>query len=132
MNVRRGAKVLPAGRTRDPDGKIVEIKDTEMFCPENVHEVEIEGLGRLEAFPNGDALKYADLLGIKRYGLQNMGRYVLRWPGHCAFWNLRDLETGFTAMSRTVGYTASIGALMIGTGKITQRGLLSPVTDIPY
>ena len=35
-------------------------------------------------------------------------------------------------MNRTVGYTASIGAQMIGTGQITKRGLLSPVTDIPY
>jgi saccharopine dehydrogenase-like NADP-dependent oxidoreductase len=44
----------------------------------------------------------------------------------------RDLDTGLTAMSRTVGYTASIGAQMIGTGKITQRGVLSPVNDVPY
>lgn len=181
------------------DGKIVDIKDTEMFCPENIHEVEIEGLGKLEAFPNGDALKYADLLGIKASGLRNMGRYVLRWPGHCAFWKAlvdlhllddepvivdgiavdrkrflaaaiephihygaherdvvvvrievagkkggknkravfqvidrRDLETGHTAMNRTVGYTTSIGALMIGTGQITQRGVLSPINDVPY
>jgi saccharopine dehydrogenase-like NADP-dependent oxidoreductase len=181
------------------DGKIVDIKATEMFCPEHVHYIEIEGLGRLEAFPNGDALKYADLLGLEQSGLQNMGRYVLRWLGHCAFWKTiadlhllddgpvtvdgvtvdrkrflaaaiephiqygdderdvvvvridvrgskggkkkrvvhqvvdwRDLETGFTAMNRTVGYTASIGALMIGNGQITKRGVLSPVNDVPY
>ena len=46
--------------------------------------------------------------------------------------DFRDFETGFTAMNRTVGYTASIGAMMIGTGQITKRGLLSPVTDVPY
>ena len=46
--------------------------------------------------------------------------------------DVRDMETGLTAMSRTVGYTASIGAHMIGTGVITQRGLLSPVNDVPY
>lgn len=181
------------------DGKIVEIKNKEIFSPENIHEVEIEGLGSLEAFPNGDALKYADLLGIDAPGLRNMGRYVLRWPGHCALWKAlvdlhlldddpvivdgvavdrkrflaaaiephiqygaherdvvvvrievkgtksgkkgcavyqvidkRDLETGVTAMSRTVGYTASIGALMIGTGQITKRGVISPINDIPY
>jgi len=181
------------------DGRIVEIKDTEMFRPENIHEVEIEGLGRLEAFPNGDALKYADLLGLNTAELQNLGRYVLRWPGHCALWQTmvdlhllddkpvlvdgiavdrkrflaaaiaphiqyatherdmvvvrievtgtaggekrrivyqiidrRDLETGFTAMSRTVGFTASIGAQMIGTQKIARRGLLSPVNDVPF
>jgi saccharopine dehydrogenase-like NADP-dependent oxidoreductase len=44
----------------------------------------------------------------------------------------RDLQTGFTAMSRTVGYTTSIGAIMIGSGKITKRGVLSPISDIPY
>jgi len=41
----------------------------------------------------------------------------------------RDLETGFTAMQRTVGFTASIGAQMILDGELEQRGLLSP-TDI--
>jgi saccharopine dehydrogenase-like NADP-dependent oxidoreductase len=35
-------------------------------------------------------------------------------------------------MSRTVGYTASIGAQLIAAGKITRRGVLSPVNDIPY
>jgi saccharopine dehydrogenase-like NADP-dependent oxidoreductase len=44
----------------------------------------------------------------------------------------RDLGTGFTAMSRTVGYTASIGAQMIGTSQITKRGVLTPVNDVPY
>lgn len=181
------------------DGKIVEIKETEIFSPENIHEVEIESLGWLEAFPNGDALEYADLLGMDASRLRNMGRYVLRWPGHSAFWKAlvdlhlldddpvmvdgaavdrkrflaaaiephiqydgrerdvvvvrieargkksgkkrrtvyqvidkRDLETGYTAMSRTVGYTTSIGALMIGTGQITKLGVLSPINDIPY
>ena len=153
----------------------------------------MEGLGTLEAFPNGDALNYADPLAIEPGNLKNLGRYVLRWPGHSAFWktlidlhfldmeplevdgemvnrrhylaalvepqlqyrnderdvvvvrievvgtkagkktraiyqviDFRDMETGFTAMSRTVGYTASIGAQMIGSGQITKRGLLSP------
>ncbi|MBU0756049.1 MAG: saccharopine dehydrogenase NADP-binding domain-containing protein [Planctomycetes bacterium] len=43
-----------------------------------------------------------------------------------------DLYTGLSAMSRTVGFTASIGAIMIGNGRIRQRGVLSPVTDVPY
>ena len=46
--------------------------------------------------------------------------------------DFRDFETGFTAMNRTVGYTASIGAQMIGAGQITKHGLLSPATDVPY
>ena len=157
------------------DGKIVEFTETEMFRPEHLHRLQLEGLGTLEAFPNGDALSYGDLLGIEPETLKNLGRYVLRWPGHSAFWktlvdlhfldmeplevdgemvnrrhylaalvepqlqyqdderdvvvvrievvgtkggekrravyqviDFRDPETGFTAMSRTVGYTASI------------------------
>lgn len=180
-------------------GHIVDIDATEMFLPQNTHEIDLEGLGRLEAFPNGDALKYARLLGIEPTGLRNLGRYVLRWPGHCALWqtlvdlhllddqpvsvdgvtvdrrrflaaviephilygsnerdvvvvridvagwrdgkrtrilheviDLRDLETGHTAMCRTVGYTASIGAQMIASGQIVKRGLLAAVNDIPY
>jgi len=46
--------------------------------------------------------------------------------------DLRDLETGLLAMNRTVGYTASIVARMIGRGEIEARGLLSPTRDIPY
>jgi saccharopine dehydrogenase-like NADP-dependent oxidoreductase len=44
----------------------------------------------------------------------------------------RDLEMGFMSMNRTVGFTVSIGALMIGSGQLTKRGLLSPVNDIPF
>jgi saccharopine dehydrogenase-like NADP-dependent oxidoreductase len=43
----------------------------------------------------------------------------------------RDIETGLFAMNRTVGFTASIGALMVLTGKITQTGVLSPVRHVP-
>jgi len=43
----------------------------------------------------------------------------------------RDLETRLFAMNRTVGFTASIGALMILAGTITGTGVLSPVRHIP-
>ena len=43
----------------------------------------------------------------------------------------RDLETGLFAMNRTVGFTASIGALMVLTGQITRAGVLSPVRHVP-
>ncbi len=181
------------------DAKIVEIAETKIFAPENIHHVEIDGVGRLEAFPNGDALAYGGLLGIETGSLQRLERCVLRWPGHCAVWkslvdlhlldsepvtvdgaavdrkrflaavmephlqygdgerdvvvvrveargykegkrsralfqvvDRRDLATGFSAMSRTVGYAASIGALLIGRGRIARRGVLSPVRDIPF
>jgi lysine 6-dehydrogenase len=43
----------------------------------------------------------------------------------------RDLGTGLFAMNRTVGYTASIGARMILTGRINAPGVLSPARDVP-
>ncbi|MEM4481910.1 MAG: saccharopine dehydrogenase C-terminal domain-containing protein [Desulfurococcaceae archaeon] len=43
----------------------------------------------------------------------------------------RDLETGFTAMQRTTGFTASVGAQMILRGDISKRGILFPGTDVP-
>lgn len=181
------------------EGKIEEIKPADMFNPANIHMVDIDGLGKLEAYPNGDALKYIELLGLENANLRHMGRYTMRWPGHCEFWkklvdlhllddepvvvdgapvdrkrflaaaiephirlgeqeqdlaiirievagrkngkkvrvvyqmiDKRDLESGLTAMSRTVGFTAAVGALMICAGKIHKRGVLSPVNDIPF
>jgi len=46
--------------------------------------------------------------------------------------DMLDPATGFSAMSRAVGFSTSIAAQMIGSGKITKRGLLSPITDVPY
>ena len=186
------------------NGEVVQLKANELFNPENIQEIVIEDVGNLEAFPNGDALRYLPSIGIEEQSdefksIKEMGRYTMRWPGHCAFWkklvdlhflddepinidgkelnrrsflakviaphiqlkdnerdlaillieligkkngektrivyqliDKRDLTTGFTAMSRTVGYTVSIGAQLIGNGKITKNGILSPVKDIPY
>ncbi|UCG01923.1 MAG: saccharopine dehydrogenase NADP-binding domain-containing protein [Candidatus Heimdallarchaeota archaeon] len=186
------------------NGRVVQLKGNELFSPENIHDIKIDDIGKLEAFPNGDVLRYLPSIGIEEHSdkfklIKEMGRYTMRWPGHCAFWkklvdlhllddepividgneinrqnylakvigphiqlendekdlaillievigkknsektrviyqliDKRDLITGFTAMSRTVGYTVSIGAQMIGNGKIAQTGILSPVNDIPY
>jgi len=43
----------------------------------------------------------------------------------------RDLETGFTSMQRTVGFTLSLGARLILEGKLAKPGLLTPL-DVPY
>jgi lysine 6-dehydrogenase len=43
----------------------------------------------------------------------------------------RDLETGFTSMQRTVGFTMSLGARLILEGKLKKPGLLTPL-DVPY
>ena len=51
-----------------------------------IHHIEFPGLGTLEAIPNGNAVYYAKLLKIADK-LSETGRYTLRWPGWCAFWN---------------------------------------------
>ncbi|MGZ8999451.1 MAG: saccharopine dehydrogenase C-terminal domain-containing protein [Allosphingosinicella sp.] len=43
----------------------------------------------------------------------------------------RDLETGLFAMNRTVGYTASIGAHFVASGRVHKTGVLSPTRDVP-
>jgi saccharopine dehydrogenase-like NADP-dependent oxidoreductase len=181
------------------DGELIEVDENEMFSPQYYHNLEIENLGVLEAFPNGDATKYAEMLEIDPGRLRNLGRYVLRWPGHCEFWkkmvdlhllddtpvevegvpvdrikylanalgphlqydeaerdvvvvrvevagrkdgaearnilqliDRRDSATGLSAMNRTVGFSASIGAQLLGNGVISRRGLLSPLRDVPF
>jgi saccharopine dehydrogenase-like NADP-dependent oxidoreductase len=181
------------------DGAVVTIPKTDIFAPEHTHEVDVEGLGRMEAYPNEDFVQCLTTLGLDLSTLRHAGRYSLRWPGHLAFWRTvadlhlldddpvlvdgqpvdrkrylatalephlqygpaeqdlailrvdvagtragkpgrvvhqvidrRDLETGFTAMSRLVGYTASIGAQLLGAGELPGRGLLSPARDVPF
>jgi saccharopine dehydrogenase-like NADP-dependent oxidoreductase len=51
-----------------------------------IHHIDFPGLGTLEAIPNGNAVHYAKLLKIES-GLVETGRYTLRWPGWCSFFN---------------------------------------------
>lgn len=179
------------------DGREVHVPARDIFRPENIHLIDIPGIGTMEAYPNGNAIQFIDKFNI-RQNLKHMGRFAMRWPGHCRFWqtlvdlgfldeapvdiegarvlpqqflvahlgpklqyrdserdlvilrihawgikdgrdasviyelvDYRDLQTGFFAMNRTVGYTASIGAQMILTGKIQAHGVLSPIKDVP-
>ena len=178
------------------EGRKVTIPPSRQHDNEMIHELHFPRLGTLEAFPNGNAVFFTDLLGITGT-LKETGRYSLRWPGWCAFWaplvkfrflgedriprsdltphqfmvrlmepqlqykpdekdlavmrNIfigtkngknkkitcdllieRDLKTGLLAMSLGVGCPVSIVAQMIGQGEINKRGILSPMTDIPY
>ncbi|MCR8456017.1 MAG: saccharopine dehydrogenase NADP-binding domain-containing protein [Crenarchaeota archaeon] len=180
------------------EGRIETIPEDEIFSDKHCHEVEIEGLGILDAYPNGDAVDYAEKFGLLR-NLKFAARYSMRWSEHCKFWyklvklhflddtpvklgdmwvvprqflvallepqlqlqrderdiaivrvdvrgiksgkktriiyqliDYRDLTTGLTAMSRTTGFTASIGAQMILRGDISKRGIIFPGTDIPF
>ncbi len=181
------------------DGRPEQIASRDLFNPENLHSVNVEGVGELEAYPNGDSIKLAAKAGLNPSRLTHVGCYTMRWPGHSAFWkplvdlnmlddsevvvdgigvskrkflasalqpivelkdrerdvviirievtglkdsrqvtivnqmiDYRDLKTGFTAMNRTVGFTASIGAQLIATGGIGKKGIVSTMKDIPF
>lgn len=189
------AYLRPARLLRD--GKEVTIPGGRIFRPENGHAFTVPGVGVMDAYPNGDALRYIEVFGLGSE-LREMGRYAMRWPGHNAFWNAmtelgfldetplriggaelsprrfviehlsprlqfgeterdmviirveawglyqqqpmqatyelvdyRDLATGFFAMNRTVGFTASIGAQLILSGRVRKTGLLNPARDLP-
>lgn len=180
------------------NGRVVRVGPGEQLLEEHVLEVPVEGLGPLEAYPNGDVLAYIDLLGLDVKGIRRAGRYSMRWPGHVAFWrpvvelglldddpvvvdgrpvdrrrflaaaleprlryaegerdlailrievagerdghavrivhevvDRKDLDTGLSAMSRLVGFTAVTAVEMLGAGLITECGLLSPTVDVP-
>lgn len=189
------AYMRPARLLRN--GAEISIPGGQIFREENGHSFEVPGIGVMDAYPNGDALRYIDIFGLGP-DLRDMGRYAMRWPGHNRFWNVmtelgfldetpipvkgcemsprrfvvehltprlqfrdderdmviirveawglkdqkplrvtyemidyRDLETGLFAMNRTVGFTASIAAQLILTGRVTKTGLLNPVRDVP-
>jgi lysine 6-dehydrogenase len=178
-------------------GQVVTVPGSRIFHAENVHMIDVPGVGRLEAYLNGDAVHFAEVFELGS-GLLEMGRYAARWPGHCEFWSkladlgflsddpisvngarvapreflvahlapqlqftrderdiailrveatgrkagrarriayelvdYRDLDTGFFAMNRTVGYTASIAAHLVARGEVTRSGVLSPTRDVP-
>jgi saccharopine dehydrogenase-like NADP-dependent oxidoreductase len=45
--------------------------------------------------------------------------------------DFRDLDTGYTAMQRTVAFPMSIGTQMILNGTVTKKGIINP-SDVPY
>jgi lysine 6-dehydrogenase len=189
------AYIRPARILRN--GEEIVIPGDQIFRDKYSHDLDVEGLGTLEAYPNGDAIHYIEAFNLGPE-VREMGRFALRYPGHRQFWSTmaamgflddapltmpegeisprqflvrlftpklqfaenerdlvmlrvsawglkegrqrkvtynlidyRDLATGLFAMNRTVGYTASIGAKMLLTGKITAPGVLSPTRDVP-
>ncbi len=77
---RRSSTVVRGGRAEV-------VPAAEIFEARHCHSIDVPELGTpLECFPNGDAVHYAELLGI-RHGLRESGRFTGRYPGHCAFWN---------------------------------------------
>jgi len=189
------AYMRPARLLRD--GQEIAVPGGRIFRPEYGHSFEVPGVGVMDAYPNGDALRYIAVFGLGPE-LREMGRYAMRWPGHNPFWNAmaelgfldeaperiggvelsprrfvvehlsprlqfadgerdlvvirveawgfknqqplratyelvdyRDRATGLFAMNRTVGFTASIAAQLILSGRVRSPGLLNPAADLP-
>lgn len=67
------------------------------------------------------------ILRVKAWGIKDHRKATMTID----LTDYRDMETGFFAMNRTVGFTASIGAQMVFSGQINTPGVLSPARDVP-
>lgn len=59
------------------DGNVVEVRAAELLQHTFIDEV--EGIGRLEIYPNRDSLAYRDSYGL--HSARNLFRGTMRWPG---------------------------------------------------
>jgi saccharopine dehydrogenase-like NADP-dependent oxidoreductase len=66
-STRRDSRVIKNSRQ-------VDIPAASQHDPQFIHFIDFPGLGRLEAIPNGDAVKYTDLLGVTG-DIKETGRY---------------------------------------------------------
>jgi len=73
------------------NGQVTPFSDREQF--EQVHIINVDGLGEMEAYPNGDVTPYLEILGIAG-SVREAARYTTRWPGHVAFWK-KMVDLGF-------------------------------------
>ncbi len=74
------------------DGRIIDIPAADLFAQQWIERIDFPEIGSLESIPNGDALIFAEYLGISKT-LRNTTRCSLRWPGHSSLWrNLVDLK----------------------------------------
>lgn len=65
------------------DGKLRIVPYNRLFL--DIHPVEIPGVGKLEAYPNRDSIKYRRIYNVPK--IPNVFRGSLRKPGFCKAWN---------------------------------------------
>ena len=84
-------------------------------------------LGAQEQFHYGDGERDVALIRADARGAKDGApvRVV------CQLVDYRDLQTGYTAMQRTVAFPMSIGAQMILDGRLAKRGIVEP-TEVPF
>jgi saccharopine dehydrogenase-like NADP-dependent oxidoreductase len=74
------------------DGQIIDIYAKDLHAEKWVETIDFPRLGPLELIPNGDAVIFAEHLGLLKT-LTNTTRCSLRWPGHSVLWKkLIDLD----------------------------------------
>jgi saccharopine dehydrogenase-like NADP-dependent oxidoreductase len=101
------------------DGKEAAIPAGRIFRPENGHTLEVPGVGAMDAYYNGDAIRYIDIFGLGPE-LKEMGRFAMRWPGHNPFWNVMA-ELGFLDEAPTRVGAAEISPRRFVVEHLTPR-----------
>jgi saccharopine dehydrogenase-like NADP-dependent oxidoreductase len=61
------------------DGQQIDVPGPALFT--HVEQMQVEGVGELEAYPNRDSLGYIDVYGLA--GIETMFRGTFRYPGWC-------------------------------------------------
>ena len=85
LSYKRPAKLMK-------DGKIIEVPARDQHAPQWIETIDFPGVGSLELILNGDAIIFAEYLGILKT-LRSTSRCSMRWPGHSAFWKtMMDLN----------------------------------------
>ncbi len=85
LSYKRGARSLK-------DGRVIDIPPRDQHAKQWIEVIDFPGVGQLELIPNGDALKFAEALGLMKT-LRSTSRCMMRWPGHSDLWKkLYDLN----------------------------------------
>jgi lysine 6-dehydrogenase len=102
------------------NGTVVTIPPERVFAVGTYHTLDVPAVGGpLECYPNGDSVRYAELLGI-RETVRQMGRYTCRLPGHCAFWDTMAKSGFLDENSITVG-EALVSPMQFVAALLTSR-----------
>jgi len=67
------------------DGTVIAIPAENQHDARWIGTIDFPGLGPLELIPNGDAVSFAESLGLAGTLLET-SRCTMRWPGHAALW----------------------------------------------
>lgn len=130
--------VVLAGRNNArylKNDKVLEIPGKDLF--DHYWELEVNGMGLFEAYPNRDSLGYIDIYGLK--GISSMFRGTLRNKGWCKTWK-KIADMGFlddakrynfsgTTYRKFICELAGISSGDISSGLAKRLGL-DPTSDV--